>query len=46
MVREAVSGPDRAMTVELELAAPLHHFGEQQIKSLRSLNPEVILLDL
>jgi pilus assembly protein CpaE len=46
MVREAVSGPDRPMTVELELTTPLHHFGEHQIKSLRSLNPEVILLDL
>jgi pilus assembly protein CpaE len=46
MVREAVSGPDRAMTVELELNAALHQFGEHQIKALRSLGPEVILLDL
>jgi len=46
MVREAVSGPDRPMTVELELNAALHQFGEHQIKALRSLGPEVILLDL
>jgi pilus assembly protein CpaE len=41
-----LTGPDRPLTLELELTAPLYQLGEQQIQALRALGPELIILDL
>jgi pilus assembly protein CpaE len=45
-VKQLLSGPDRPLTLELELTGALHQLGEQQIQALRALGPEVIILDM
>src|SRR5919106_4612941 len=45
-VKQLLSGPDRPLTLELELTVPLYQLGEQQIQALRSVSPELIFLDL
>jgi pilus assembly protein CpaE len=45
-VKQLLTGPDRPVSLELELAVPLYQFGEQQIQSLRAVVPELIILDL
>jgi pilus assembly protein CpaE len=45
-VKQLLSGPDRPLTLELELTAPLYQLGEQQVQALRALGPELIILDL
>jgi pilus assembly protein CpaE len=45
-VKQMLSGPDRPLTLDLELTVPLHQLGEQQIQSLRAVGPELIFLDL
>src|ERR671918_215430 len=45
-VKQLLSGPDRPLTLELELTVPLYQLGEQQIQALRAVGPELIFLDL
>jgi pilus assembly protein CpaE len=45
-VKQLLSGPDRPMTLEIELTGPIYQLGEQQIQALRALGPEVIILDM
>ncbi|HJR17828.1 MAG TPA: hypothetical protein VJ808_13330, partial [Gemmatimonadales bacterium] len=45
-VKQILTGPDRPVSLDLELTTPLHQFGEQQIQALRTLGPELIILDL
>jgi pilus assembly protein CpaE len=45
-VKQLLSGPERPVTLELELTVPLYQFGEQQVQALRALAPELIILDL
>ena len=46
LVKQLLTGPDRPVSLDLELAVPLYQFGEQQIQALRGVDPEVIILDL
>jgi pilus assembly protein CpaE len=46
MVKQLLTGPERPVSLELELAVPLFQFGEQQVHALRALSPELIILDL
>jgi pilus assembly protein CpaE len=45
-VKQLLTGPERPLSLELELAVPLYQLGEQQIQALRALGPELIILDL
>jgi len=45
-VKQLLSGPDRPLTLEMELTGPIYQLGEPQIQALRALAPEVILLDM
>ena len=45
-VKQLLSGPDRPISLDLELTTPLHQFGEQQVQALRVVAPELIILDL
>jgi pilus assembly protein CpaE len=45
-VKQLLTGPDRSLTLELEVTAPLYQLGEQQVQALRALGPELIILDL
>ncbi len=45
-VKQLLTGPDRPVSLDLELHVPLHQFGEHQIQALRALAPELIILDL
>jgi pilus assembly protein CpaE len=45
-VKQLLTGPDRPVSLDLELTTPLHQFGEQQIQALRTASPELIILDL
>jgi pilus assembly protein CpaE len=45
-VKQLLTGPDRPVSLELELAVPLYQFGEQQVHAIRALAPELIILDL
>jgi pilus assembly protein CpaE len=46
MVKQLLTGPERAVSLDLELTVPLYQFGEQQVQALRALAPELIILDL
>ena len=46
LARQILSGPERSLAVELELAVPFDAMGEQQLHAIRSQAPEVILLDM
>jgi len=45
-VKQLLTGPDRPVSLDLELTVPLYQFGEHQIQALRALVPELIILDL
>jgi pilus assembly protein CpaE len=45
-VKQLLTGPDRPVSLDLELTTPLHQFGEQQIQALTGVAPELIILDL
>jgi pilus assembly protein CpaE len=45
-VKQLLTGPERPVSLELELTVPLYQFGEHQIQALRAVTPEVIFLDL
>jgi pilus assembly protein CpaE len=45
-VKQLLTGPDRPVSLDLELTTPLYQFGEEQIQALRTLAPELIILDL
>jgi pilus assembly protein CpaE len=45
-VKQLLSGPERPLSLELELTSPLYQFGEQQVQALRAVSPELIILDL
>jgi pilus assembly protein CpaE len=45
-VKQLLTGPERPVSLELELTSPLYQFGEQQVQALRALAPELIILDL
>jgi pilus assembly protein CpaE len=45
-VKQLLTGPDRPVSLEMELTGPIYQLGEQQIQALRALGPEVIILDL
>ena len=45
-VKQLLTGPERPLSLELELTAPLYQFGEQQVQALRAVVPELIILDL
>ncbi|HEX5575471.1 MAG TPA: response regulator, partial [Gemmatimonadales bacterium] len=45
-VKQLLTGPERPVSLELELASPLYQFGEQQVQALRAVAPELIILDL
>lgn len=44
-VKQLLTGPERPVSLELELTVPLYQFGEQQVQALRALGPELIILD-
>ena len=44
-VKQLLTGPERPVSLELELTVPLYQFGEQQVQTLRALDPELIILD-
>jgi pilus assembly protein CpaE len=46
LVRQILSGPERPLAVELDVAVPFDAMGEHQLQAIRSHAPEVILLDL
>ena len=46
MVKQQLTGPERSISLELELTVPLYQFGEHQVQALRALRPELIVLDL
>jgi pilus assembly protein CpaE len=46
MVKQLLTGPDRPVSLELELSVPLYQFGEHQVQAIRALGPELIILDL
>jgi pilus assembly protein CpaE len=46
MVKQLLTGPERTMSLDLELTVPLYQFGEHQVQALRALGPELIILDL
>ena len=46
MVKQLLTGPERPISLELELTVPLYQFGEHQVQALRALTPELIILDL
>jgi pilus assembly protein CpaE len=46
LARQILSGPERSLAIELELAVPFDAMGEQQLHAIRSQAPEVILLDM
>jgi pilus assembly protein CpaE len=46
LVKQLLTGPERPISLELELTAPLFQFGEQQVQALRAVAPELIILDL
>src|SRR5918994_7372104 len=45
-VKQLLTGPERPVTLELEITSPLYQFGEQQVQALRTVSPELIILDL
>ena len=45
-VKQLLTGPDRPVSLDLELSVPLYQFGEHQIQALRGVAPELIILDL
>src|SRR4026209_1439629 len=45
-VKQLLSGPQRPVTLELEITSPLYQFGEQQAQELSTVAPELIILDL
>jgi pilus assembly protein CpaE len=45
-VKQLLTGPERPLSLELELTAPLYQFGEPQVQALRAVAPELIILDL
>jgi len=45
-VKQLLTGPERPVSLDLELTVPLYQFGEQQVQTLRTLGPELIILDL
>jgi pilus assembly protein CpaE len=45
-VKQLLTGPDRPVSLDLELSVPLYQFGEHQIQALRGMIPELIILDL
>jgi pilus assembly protein CpaE len=45
-VKQLLTGPERPVSLELELNSPLYQFGEQQVQALRAVSPELIILDL
>lgn len=45
-VKQLLTGPDRPASLDLELNVPLYQFGEQQVLALRTVAPELIILDL
>jgi pilus assembly protein CpaE len=45
-VKQLLTGPERPVSLELELIVPLYQFGEHQVQALRALGPELIILDL
>ncbi len=45
-VKQLLTGPERPVTLELEITSPLYQFGEQQVQALRAVSPELIILDL
>jgi pilus assembly protein CpaE len=45
MVKQLLTGPERLISLELELTVPLYQFGEHQVQALRALGPELIILD-
>jgi len=46
LVKQVLTGPDRPVSLDLELSVPLYQFGDHQIQALRALGPELIILDL
>lgn len=44
-VKQLLIGPELPVSLELELTVPLYQFGEHQVQALRSLAPELIILD-
>jgi pilus assembly protein CpaE len=44
-VKQILGGPNRPVSLELELTVPLYQFGEHQVQALRALAPELIILD-
>jgi len=45
-VKQLLTGPERPVSLELEITSPLYQFGEQQVQALRAVSPELIILDL
>jgi pilus assembly protein CpaE len=46
LARDVVPGPDVGVVLAIELAVPFAEVGEQELKSLRAAEPDLIVLDL
>ena len=46
MVKQVLHGSDRGVTLEGEIAVPLSSFGDEQLRTLRNLNADLVFLDL
>jgi CheY-like chemotaxis protein len=46
LARDVVPGPDVGVVLAIELSVPFAEVGEQELKSLRDAEPDLIVLDL
>jgi pilus assembly protein CpaE len=46
VVKQVLHGSDRGVTLEGEIAVPLSSFGDEQLRTLRNLNADLVFLDL
>jgi pilus assembly protein CpaE len=46
VVKNLVAGPDLGCTIGVELSSSFAEFGDQELRALRAVNPELIVLDL
>ena len=46
VVKQVLQGADRGVTLDLEVAVPLTGFGDEQLRTLRNANADLVFLDL
>src|SRR4051794_458349 len=45
-VRDVLGDPDLGASLDLELSVPFASYGEEQVRALRQLNPDLVIIDL